>query len=286
MQQLCKKHNLQPCRGKGITKKVLYNKLDKFGFLEFQKSSLSINKSKSPKKKDQQLHIFCYPVKKDKQNEWKIQKSWPSDSFAELMNVCKNTNCNYILKYQKYDTYFDEFLIDEDFVMEEIKNQTFCAEVGLCPKIIDSWVCDDGASFVMEKLDITADVLLKEYKTTKVIFRIFGEIMGLMQRLHFYGLYHGDAHFHNIMVKQMHKPSKKELNSIRKYNDETREYKNYLLNKYKFYFIDLAEAKKSENMSIQEQKKYMKLDYDRIKYGFRYHIELSDEFFEGFFNYT
>ena len=158
------------------------------------------------------LPNICYPVTEillqsfgSCQHEWVSQKEIGTDgTYGEIWSVCCNKNnrndCNHVLKYMPYDNGIRmNTRVD---IINEINIQNQCASVGLCPSINDAWLCEKGGAFVMELYTLTVKQFLLMYPDIKDKQNILANIVTLIDKLHRYGIYHGDLHLDNIMVNQ------------------------------------------------------------------------------------
>ena len=195
---------------------------------------------------------LCYPVKEkivssDQScpTEWEIVSQVGEHSaYGEIWTACCGTDCAHVLKFLPYDGN------SREAILNEIEIQTRCSELGLCPRIRDAWFCGDekdnegGGAIVMEVFDQTVKQLLMEFKSDIVRNKILNEVLVLIDRLHLNGIYHGDLHWDNIMVRVG--------NRIFDGADEDRLYED---RDYSFFLIDLGQA------GYIQSKEDMRLDY-------------------------
>ena len=183
---------------------------------------------------------ICYPIRQKiiSSNEscsvvWELlEPVGEVGNYGEIWSVCCGTDCNHVLKYLPYKEN------KKDAILNEINIQNECAFLGLCPKIQDAWLCDKGGAIVMEIYELTVKQLLLKYKTLIVRNKILAHILALVDKLHLNGIYHGDLHLDNIMVKSTKK-------IVGNYN------KNVLfeLKNYKYHFIDFGKGGRFYTMS-------------------------------------
>jgi len=191
---------------------------------------------------------ICYPVKEKIvdntcKTEWELLNKFGEDAtYGEIYTVCCNTKCDYVLKFLPYSDTEENIGSTKEDIINEISIHQECASLGLCPQLRDAWLCDEGGAFVIGKLDETAANLLIKYKSDIVRNQIFSHIISLVDKMHLYGIIHGDLHLNNIMVKG--DDSIDEDECIReKTEEECFEMKNYT-----FYLIDFGKGKKVKNI--------------------------------------
>jgi serine/threonine protein kinase len=205
---------------------------------------------------------LCYPVKEkllvnDEEclEKWELLKRIGEEStYAEVWIVCCNGNCDYVLKYLPYEN--DN---TKEGIIEELNVQNKCSELDLCPKIADAWLCDEGGAIVMEIFQVTIANLLLQYKSDVVRNIILANVIAMLDKLHYHGFYHGDAHLNNFMVKE-EKIEKGNYTEEEKYN----------LKNYKYYFIDFGKSGKLKDMGDPNIEKDYKEVYDHL-------LDLVDE---------
>lgn len=126
-------------------------------------------------------------------------------TYGEIWSACCNRNnqndCNHVLKYMPYN---DGIRINtREDIINEINVQNQCSVRNLCPKIRDAWLSETGGAFVMELYTLTVKQLLLTKPDIKDKQNILANIITLIDKLHRYGIYHGDLHLDNIMVNQL-----------------------------------------------------------------------------------
>lgn len=155
---------------------------------------------------------LCYPLDKglDKglDKEWIIKDQIGEESaYGTVYQACKDSKCNYVMKYQSYGEVkrsgmdFYNQLTKSD-IEKEIAMQIAVAKIRLAPPLVDSWFCTNGGVIIMPMMQITIKRLLEIYNTIDLRLRILGNAIGLIQKLHDNGIYHGDTHLNNIMVNR------------------------------------------------------------------------------------
>ena len=132
-------------------------------------------------------------------HKWIPQKEIGTEgTYGEVWSVCCNNDCNHALKYMPYN---DGIRMNStQDIINEIKMQNACADVGLCPYIQDAWLTDKGGVVVMDLYKITAKQMLLMHDSIVEKQKILAYIVTLVDKLHRYGIYHGDLHLDNIMV--------------------------------------------------------------------------------------
>ncbi len=220
---------------------------------------------KSVKKSEIKAQIFCTPVKKDKKEKWRTERPIGKGAFSSVWSACTDSKCNHVLKYQKYGCLEQnpKIVVNKKFIQNEIRLINKCADAGLCPRVVDAWYCDDGGSYILPLLNLTVFDLLHKYKTRNIRWKIFGEILVLVSRIHDEDIVHNDLHFKNIMVTEKIL-TKKEDDHIEKQklpiNVENLRYK---YSDYKYYLIDFGLAK-----NITKSNKYSEIskEYKRMAF--------------------
>lgn len=173
----------------------------------------------------------CYPVtetiitsENSCSHKWKLLKTIGTDgTYGEIWSSCCAADCNHVMKYLPYDD--GERINNRYDIINEMKIQNACAQLGLCPSIQDAWLCETGGAFVMKlyKMTVRELLLLFNFEGKQ---KILANVIVLMDKLHNHGIYHGDLHLDNIMVDIIN-------NNIEKnYNDDN----------FKYYFIDFGKG--------------------------------------------
>ena len=172
----------------------------------------------------------CYPITEiiysseaSCNHQWIVQNPIGTDgTYGEIWSVCCLGDCNHALKYMPYD---DGIRMNtREDIINEINTQNKCASIGLCPPIQDAWFCETGGAFVMNLYKMTTKQLLLMYDNIVDKQKILAHIITLIDKLHRYGIYHGDLHLDNIMVKILHNKEK--------YHDYN----------YDYFFIDFGKG--------------------------------------------
>ena len=176
---------------------------------------------------------ICYPitekiVDKTCPENWKFYEEIGEEgNYGQIYGACCKKDCNYILKYLPYEN--DNTTV---MILKEIELQTKCSSIGLCPKVEDAWLCKEGGAIVMERFETTVANLLVQYKTDKVRNLILANVVSLLDKLHKNGVYHGDAHLNNFMVKANKRDKTNYLD----------EYETYSSKDYSYYVIDCGKS--------------------------------------------
>jgi len=175
---------------------------------------------------------ICYPVKEkvissNCLDRWEVlERVGEEANYGEIWAACCEKDCEYVLKYLSYENNNTK----KD-ILNEINIQNECAELGLCPKISDAWFCEEGGAIVMELFHTTVASLFLRYKTDLVRQMILANVIVLLEKLHIYGIYHGDLHLNNIMVKG-------KRNKIKNKDEE----EQYNSKDFRYYFIDFGKS--------------------------------------------
>ncbi len=191
----------------------------------------------------------CYPLfRKTNQNvgcsgkEWVIKGRTGEDSVhAKVYGACCKDKCDYVMKVEKF---LDKPPSDENDI------QVIAANMGLGPKVVDSFTCDNNSFIVMDALKQTAMDLIKKYHNPLVHLRIIKDCCDLLEKFHQKGYVHGDSHLNNFMVDYLNSNLEKSLltkNPQESYN---------LLNP-KYYMIDFGHSQKYEKFLVRED--YIKM---------------------------
>ena len=146
---------------------------------------------------------------------------------------------------------------------------------------MEAWFCEKGAAIVMEALDETVSSLFDRHESVTVRMMILGSVMGLLYRLHAMGIAHGDAHLDNIMVKETPMTEeyiKSHIEAIDTFLDIDREYGEYGIKRYKYYFIDMGQSIKTSDSNVLVNDYWALLEeFQSNPANFIY-----DEFLQGF----
>jgi len=118
-------------------------------------------------------------------------------------------------------------------IINEINLQNSCAAIGLCPGVTDAWFSLTGGVMVMDLYEMTARQLLLKYTDITDRQKILANIVTLLDKLHRLGIYHGDLHLDNIMIR--------ENNASSKYTDSN----------YVYSFIDFGKGGRFDRMDSQ-----------------------------------
>lgn len=203
---------------------------------------------------------LCYPITEKLITTSKSCDKWilfeeigEPGAHGIIWSVCCNEDCNHVLKYMPYDDNSYESIINE------ITIQNLCSQINMCPKIEDAWICETGGAIVMELYEMTVKQLLFEFKDDEVRQKILANVIAMLDKLHLKGIYHGDLHLDNIMVKSSSN-SKQTKNPLELYNSRD----------YKYYFIDFG---LSGRLYVMDDE-HIKNDYSDISAHLR---DLIDE---------
>ncbi len=205
----------------------------------------------------------CYPVARRVNNrvgctgtDWVIQGRVGEESLhAKVYGACCKENCDYVMKI--------ELGSNTD---SENELQIMAAEIGLAPKIVDSFTCNNKSFIVMEALNQTAFDLILRYKDPKVHLSIIDECFSLLKRIHSYGYAHGDSHLNNFMVKYSRENMVKSL-------EESDPVKSYKALAPKYFLIDFGYSGRIDDVLTARE------DYIKIYIHLNRHYEntLLDE---------
>lgn len=181
---------------------------------------------------------ICYPLKEKIitspcSEKWEVLERFGEQAnYGEIWAACCEKDCDYVLKYLAYEN--DN---TKEAILNEMEIQNECASLGLCPKIEDAWFCEEGGAIVMELFHETVLNLLFHFQSSSVKQIILANILVILEKLHIYGIYHGDLHLNNIMVK-----GDKIDDDFKNEEDE------FNAQNYKFYFIDFGKGGKFQRM--------------------------------------
>jgi hypothetical protein len=106
----------------------------------------------------------------------------------------EKTVCHFVLKYTPLS-----IIVSADAIRREIDTSILMGDMGIGPKVYDSWMCASGGAFVMEKLDMSLQTFLATASRKQQI-AVFGKIKNLVAKMASLDLEHGDLHENNIMV--------------------------------------------------------------------------------------
>lgn len=142
-----------------------------------------------------------------------------STDFA-LIYQAFHGDTEYILKYIPFSITIQEKFINEVTLLIR------ASELEIAPNINDVWTTQKGGIIIMEKLDNTIGDFLIDHVSLADKHLILTNVLIIIDKLHLYGIYHGDLNLGNIMVKLV----------------SGTENQKYSENKYKYYLIDFGES--------------------------------------------
>lgn len=222
-----------------------------------------------PKRAEGQI---CIPIKRlykpDKRTAYVLSRLDSAEgSFGQIWQACMEKDCTYILKYQPYKEE-DELLgtpkVDREFVLNEVRMHKMLSDLGLAPKLVDSWLCENGGVMIMKALSITVSSYIKHnIDNERDCIAMVIKCLGLLNKLHILGYYHGDSHIDNMMLD-------------RRRLSETGELEEFT--PYRLYFIDMG---LSDILPEDKEEKLLKIKNDYIIFGTSLH-EYYDRKYEEF----
>lgn len=126
-------------------------------------------------------------------SEWTISGKMQvkGNLYGTIYQACCESDCKYILKYQKSDFQRHE---------NEVKFQDLASRHKLALPVVDSWFCGNGGTIVMKRLQKSLKDLVLEADTQEAISYIM-TAFGMLEKLHSLGIIHGDPHSENYMVR-------------------------------------------------------------------------------------
>lgn len=191
----------------------------------------------------------CFPIFRKKNvragcsgKEWVLRGRTGEESvYAKVYGACCKDDCDYVVKVEQF---FGEPPSNEnDF-------QLIAAELGLGPKIVDSFTCQKTSFIVMEALKQTAMDLIKQYHDPKVHLQIITDCCSVLEKFHSNGYLHGDSHLNNFMVDYTTQNLEKSLGT----KDPQRA---YVILDPKFFMIDFGHSQVYDETLIRED--YIKM---------------------------
>lgn len=142
---------------------------------------------------------ICFPVNFSERG-WVIHdRIGGASEFGEIHIVCKNLECDYVLKCQIIDDDDPEFLSREE-VEREIRCHTAASEIGLAPEIVDVWFTDRGNAIVMKLLKETLHNQLLKIEDVEEGTKLLDNTLDALKKLHLHNIAHKDTHLKNIML--------------------------------------------------------------------------------------
>lgn len=123
-------------------------------------------------------------------------------AYGHVYRSCCRKVCKYTTKYVAFTKKYSK----SDFY-REVMYQQIAAKAGLAPKIMESYVTDSRGVIVMENLtgpalfevhnnNLDIEDPIEMRKSAHTIARQIGRLLGHLHKL---GIWHGDAHDHNIL---------------------------------------------------------------------------------------
>lgn len=100
--------------------------------------------------------IICYPAKKNV-NEWHIKSETKLGKgyFSTIVQVCKKSNCNYVMKLIKHENFED--------IKKEVRLQNTCAKHGICLPVEEWWLCPNSDEYGGVIISPILDQNLEQY---------------------------------------------------------------------------------------------------------------------------
>jgi hypothetical protein len=199
--------------------------------------------------------------------KWEVTTRMGDPSaYGEIWQACENSRCSYVLKYIPIGLISpeDPSLLPrtKDDIVREIKLQAKISKFGLAPQVIDSWTCTTGGVIVMKSMKQTVNSLIRQYTSSMVRHIIVGSCLGIIDKLHSRGYYHGDSHLKNIMVDYKEDDMIEAEDAFE--DGEVDEIEKYKLVGYRYYFIDLersGEIKTPQDRIVDYEILTMDLNY-------------------------
>ena len=86
--------------------------------------------------------IICYPAQKNPRSKtWEIKDGVQLGKgyFSEILQACKENNCDYVMKLVKHEFH--------ENIENEVKLQKICAQHNVCPPVVDWWLCPNSNNY-------------------------------------------------------------------------------------------------------------------------------------------
>ena len=154
--------------------------------------------------------IICYPAKKNV-SDWHIKSGIElgNKSFNIIVQTCKKTDCNYVMKLVKYENHED--------IKREVCLQNICAKQGICLPVEEWWLCPNSKKFGGVIITPILDQTLEDYidnkkksiqlKTDMTNISIRRDIWSMMKKalklileLHKLGIVHRNIKLNHFML--------------------------------------------------------------------------------------
>lgn len=138
--------------------------------------------------------------------DWKLGSKVDQGEDGYILQACCKDKCKFIVKVIENRNQRSTFLSK---VANEISIQNEFAGLGLAPKILDAWMCNNEASIVMEKKDmnlvkyvstLVQSGVIPETSILSTIDSLQSTLLQLVDKAHQNNLVHKDLHLKNVMV--------------------------------------------------------------------------------------
>jgi hypothetical protein len=150
--------------------------------------------------------IICHPARKDssKEKQWdvKTEVQLGKGRYSTILQACKKKDCDYVMKLVKYEFHKN--------IENEVMMQKKCAEHGICPPVIDWWLCpkseDYGGAIVSPLLNENLRDYLMENtcananNDNKRVWVMLKKTLVLLVKLHKLNIVHGNVKLNHFMI--------------------------------------------------------------------------------------
>jgi tRNA A-37 threonylcarbamoyl transferase component Bud32 len=150
--------------------------------------------------------IICHPARKDSSKEklWdvKTEVQLGKGKYSTILQACKNKDCDYVMKLVKYEFH--------ERIENEVKMQKKCAKHGLCPPVIDWWLCPKSEDYGGVIISPLLDENLKDYlmeatcvnanNDKKRVWVTLKKSLVILVNLHKLKMIHGNVKLTHFMI--------------------------------------------------------------------------------------
>jgi serine/threonine protein kinase len=153
----------------------------------FERSVLwiPINEYKDPKE--------CVP------DGYVIQRTIGKGSSGDVLGVCKDSNCDLVLKVSRLNKQQDYDIYERDVFFSKMLSGS-----GISPKYVEAWVCAGRGYMVSERWD--GDILSYiKHNQWEMPSWMYEAIINVINKLTDMGICHGDLKFDNMLYSEQRK---------------------------------------------------------------------------------
>jgi serine/threonine protein kinase len=135
----------------------------------------------------------------------KVKRVLGEGTFGAVVAVCRGRKCKYVLKVQRINPpkRRSSIVLTPRSFEDEVAVSKKAGELGISPRVCDSWVCDEHGYILMKRVfGKTLFDVLKNAPTLHKTQQLKARALVKLKKAHDNGLLHRDIHSLNIMVKE------------------------------------------------------------------------------------